>query len=106
MNSKSHNFEPLSEEIRKRVIRESKAGVSVSQITSVYHYREKSVKKIIRNFRIRRSFKRRKGAGRHKKLNQALKTAIRNKIKAFPWLNCIQFARDLNSEVFTVTVRF
>ena len=63
------------------------------------------MKNITRNFRTRRSFKRRKGAGRTKKLNQALKTAIRNKIKAFPWPNCSQIARDLNSEVCTETIR-
>jgi len=85
MTTKRHNSKPLSEEeIRRRIMLESKEGRPIPQIASTYHYHEKSVEKIIRTFGSRRTFKRRKDAGRPKKLNQGLKLAIRNKLQSFP----------------------
>jgi len=106
MNTKRPNSKPLSEEEkRKRIILESKEGRPIPQIVSTYRFHEKFVEKIIRAFGSRRTFKRRKGAGRPKKLNQALKIAIRNKVQSFPWLSCDQIARNLGKQVCAESIR-
>jgi len=106
MNKKRPLKNQLSEEvIRKVIVLEYKKGKVPAVIAHESGYHIKSVQKIIRKFASKRNYKRRKGAGRPKVLNQSEKTIIRNKIRSKPWLACKELANGLGKLVSPETIR-
>ncbi|HRN71441.1 MAG TPA: transposase [Candidatus Woesebacteria bacterium] len=93
------------EEIRKKIILEYKQGMELEQIADRCQYHIKSVQRIIRNFKNKRSYTRRKGAGRPPKLDQSLKNKIRNVILINPWLSCQDIVNELNINVSREPIR-
>ena len=106
MNKKRPAKDELSvEEIRKKIILEYKGGMKIEDIAVENQYHIKSVQRIVRNFLGKKSYKRRKGARRPKKLTQTVKMAIVNKIRSQPWLSCQKIASQLNNCVSAETIR-
>jgi len=68
------------EEVRREIIKDHEEGLDPITITPKYGYHPKSVERIIRRYQGKKSFARRKGAGRPEILNQGEKTSIRNQV--------------------------
>ena len=106
MNNKRPLKDQLSEEeIRKKIVLEFKQGMDIEQIAEQSCYHVKSVQRIVRNFSRRKSYKRRKGAGRPQKLTQTQKTQITNKIRSQPWLSCRDLANQIGGSISPETIR-
>jgi len=106
MNSKRIARNQLSEEeIRKKIIIDISKGRDIQEIAAEHRYHPKSVQRINRTFHGRRSYKRRKGAGRPQKLGPAEKVSLLNKIRAKPWLSCKDIVTELDLQVSPETVR-
>ena len=96
MNQKRPSkFELSEEEIRKKIVLDFKQGHEIVDIARDHNYHIKSIKRIIRTFSKRKSFKRRKGAGRPQKLNQSHKMTSRNMIRSHPWTTCSEISKRL-----------
>ncbi len=98
---------PTSEEekIREAILSDYRSGIDIHDIAMQYNKSDFSVKRTIENFSKRRSFKRRKGAGRHKMLHVADRLSVRNCVQAKPWLTCGEIKRHLTLKASAETIR-
>ena len=96
----------LSEkEIREKIIEDHNKGRSVDEIANRYGYHPSSITKIIRNFKGKKNFNRKKGAGRPQILSQSDKQAIVNCIRSKPWLSSAKIKERLNISAQPRTIR-
>lgn len=104
-NKRASKYDLEEEEIRKLIITADRQGMEIETIAEEVGYHPKSVQRIVREFKGKHDFKRRKGAGRPKKLSRSEKIAIRNSISTTPWLTCSELRTNLALKVCDETIR-
>ena len=93
------------EDVRKKIVENYEEAMEIEEIADRSGYNEKSVNRIILNFKGKKTFKRNKGAGRPKKLTSSDKIAISNCIRSKPWISCDKIKKKLNISASSQTVR-